>query len=245
MQNTVPLLYFLLAFYLCMNYNIDKTILLRRSDAIKIYHKKMKHTSEENEEVPDYMHIFYALRLVEEDADGVRDTAENEEDNAVHSDGVVIGLDGYGYRPARDNVEREADLHKALDVYNVKCHTESTAGENNAENGIAYSAAHCGYTSRGIRAEDKNIYERMIALHCDITDTRRLYRAVNRTGGMICAGCAIKNDERRTEYRRADDCRRARGDSLNNKKDETEDAEDSARTVSYRMRDLFGTRKLA
>ena len=61
------------------------------SDAIKIYHKEMKHASEENEEVPDYVHVFYALRLIEEDSHGVCDTAEDEEDNAVHSDGIVIG----------------------------------------------------------------------------------------------------------------------------------------------------------
>ena len=117
----------------------------------------MKHTSEKHEEVPDYMHIFRLLCLIEEYTNGIRDTAENKEDNAAHSDRIVIRLDSQGYRPTGNNVERKANLHKTLDVYNVKRHTESTAGEDNTENGIADYTAHSGYTSRSIGTENKNI----------------------------------------------------------------------------------------
>ena len=52
----------------------------------------MEYTAKKNKEMPDYMHILCLFRLIEEDAYGISNTAQDKQNNTAHSDCVVIRL---------------------------------------------------------------------------------------------------------------------------------------------------------
>ena len=157
------------------------------SQTVIVNHKEVEYASEKHQNVPYDVEIRDMSGTVEEKTYRVGNAARKQHGNTAEAYREIIGIDGGGNGPARDDVERHAHADEFLYVNDVEHKAHDTAHANKSEEGIAHETTHGGEARGGVGAEDQKKNERVVTLLGKIAEGRRGLHALDSAGGVEAA----------------------------------------------------------